>query len=122
MGKLLLLSLQHPHTRFILAHVGFSYFREALAFGLVENKLQLASRNVWFDVSVIAVAYANSPVAAELVWTLRQVGMDRVLFGSDWPVDTPGRAAEAVRQLGFTPEEQRRVFHDNAADLLGIKQ
>jgi uncharacterized protein len=44
--------------------------------------------------------------------------MDRILFGSDWPVDTPAAAVDAVRRLGLDPKEQALVFHDNAAALL----
>jgi uncharacterized protein len=76
--------------------------------------------NVWFDISAIAPTYADSPVQAELVWTMRKVGIDRILFGSDWPVYTPSEAITAVRHLGLTEIEQRKVFHDNAAQLLGV--
>lgn len=118
MGKLLLLSLQQPKTRFVLAHMGFSQFREVVTFSLV-NKLGMGG-NVWFDISALTTTYVDSPLEAELVWTMRKVDIRRVLFGSDWPVDTPAVAADAVRRLGLTAEEQRRVLHDNAAELLGL--
>ena len=35
-------------------------------------------------------------------------------------VHTPANAVAAVRRLGLTVEEQQRVFHDNAAELLGF--
>lgn len=76
--------------------------------------------NVWFDISAIATTFAGSPVQAELVWTMRKVGMNRILFGSDWPVYTPKEAEAAVRHLGLTAVEQRQVFHDNAAQLLRL--
>jgi predicted TIM-barrel fold metal-dependent hydrolase len=78
--------------------------------------------NVWFDISAIANTYVGSPVQAELVWTIRKVGTDRILFGSDWPVYTPAETANAVRHLGFTYAEQKQIFHDNAARLLGLGQ
>jgi predicted TIM-barrel fold metal-dependent hydrolase len=118
MGKLLLLSLQQPKTRFVLAHMGFSQFREVVAFSLI-NKLGMGG-NVWFDISALTTTYVDSPLEAELVWTMRKIDIRRVLFGSDWPVDTPAIAADAVRRLGLTAEEQRRVLHDNAAELLGL--
>jgi hypothetical protein len=118
MGKLMLLALQQPKTRFVLAHMGMTHFREAVSFGLL-HKLGLGS-NVWFDISAIASTYAGSPVQAELVWTLREVGMDRILFGSDWPIFTPAQAAAAVRDLGLTQAELKLVFHDNAVQLFGL--
>lgn len=115
-GKLLLLTLRHPETRFILAHMGASEFRQTAAFGLV-RKLGRGG-NAWFDVSAIATMYADSPLRDELVWTMRTIGMDHILFGSDWPVDTPADAVAAVRKLGLTRDEERQVFGDNARRLL----
>lgn len=118
MGKFLLLAAQHPHTKLVLAHMGFSQFRETVTFAKLRP--MGVGANVWFDVSAIATTYADSPVEAELVWTMRQIGMDRFLFGSDWPVDTPAVAVDAVRRLGLTPQEEAQVFHDNAATLLSL--
>ena len=119
MGKFLLLAVQHPKTKIVLAHMGFSYFREAVSFSLI-RKLGMAD-NVWFDISAIAPTYADSPVQPEFVWTLRKVGINHILFGSDWPVYTPEEAVKAVRTLGLTEAEQKQVFYDNAVQLLGLK-
>jgi len=117
MGKFVQLAATHPNARIVLAHMGLTTFREALTFAEI-RKLNITT-NVYFDLSAIAVAYADSPVRPELVWTIRRIGVDRFLFGSDWPVDTPAVAVAAVRALGLTPTEQRKIFHDNAAQLLG---
>ncbi len=118
-GKLMMLSFFQPGTRFIFAHMGFTHFREVVTLAQV-RKLGLGG-NVWLDISAIVPAYAGSPVQPELVWTLRKHGMDHVLFGSDWPVDTPAAAIAAVRELGLTAEEEKLVLHDNAAKLLGLE-
>jgi uncharacterized protein len=120
MGKFLLLAVQHPKTKIVLAHMGFSYFREAVSFALI-RRLGMAD-NVWFDVSAIATTYAGSPVQPELVWTLRKVGIDRIIFGSDWPVYTPAEALQAVRILGLTEAEQKQVLHDNIVHLLRLNE
>lgn len=117
-GKLLLLAIQHPKTRLILAHMGYNHFRDTIAFATL-RKLGMTT-NVWFDISAVATTYADSPVQAEFVWTMRKIGIERILFGSDWPVDTPADAVAAVRKLGLTADEQRAVFHDNAARLLRL--
>lgn len=118
-GKFLLLAATHPQARLILAHMGFSTFRETVAFAQL-RKLGMG-QNVYFDLSAIAVVYANSPVQPELVWTIRKIGVEHFLFGSDWPVDTPAVAEKAVRDLGFTAGEQKLIFHDNAAKLIGLR-
>jgi uncharacterized protein len=119
MGKFLLLAVKHPKTRIVLAHMGFSYFREAISFSVIQ-RLGM-SNNVWFDISAIAPIYADSPVQAELVWTMRKVGVNHILFGSDWPVYSPEEAVKAVRSLGLSKAEQKQVFYDNAVQLLGLK-
>jgi uncharacterized protein len=50
----------------------------------------------------------------------RRVGIDRVLFGSDYPVFRPVEAVANVSRLGFTADELKLVFHDNAASLLSL--
>jgi len=119
MGKFLLLAATHPQTKLILAHMGLTSFRETVTFAQL-RKLGVGE-NVYFDLSAIAVLFANSPVQAELVWTIRKIGVDHVLFGSDWPVDTPAVAEKAVRDMGFTADEQKLIFHDNAAKLIGLR-
>ena len=53
---------------------------------------------------------------------MRQLGIDHILFGSDWPFDTPADAIAAVRKLGLTTKEQQQVLHDNAVNLLGLER
>jgi uncharacterized protein len=76
-------------------------------------------RNVWIDISVTGPMLAGGPFAEQLTFVLRKVGTDRVVFGSDYPVDDPLEAIRAVAELGFTDEEQAAILHDNAAALLG---
>jgi uncharacterized protein len=119
-GKFLKLALEHQRTRMILAHLGYSQFRQFLAFGML-SKLGIEP-NVWFDISAIATSFADSPLEAEFVFTLRQLGLKRVLFGSDWPIETPATAADAVRRLGLSEQEEALIFHANAAALLSSDQ
>jgi predicted TIM-barrel fold metal-dependent hydrolase len=65
----------------------------------------------------VAPLYADSPFAGQLLWVCRQVGVDRVLFGSDWPLTSLEDAATSVRRLGFSQAEQAQVFRENAEAL-----
>jgi uncharacterized protein len=116
-GKFVKLTMSQPKTRFVLAHMGFVRFRELLVFA--ELRKAGAGNNVWFDLSAIGPAYSGSPVQAELVWTMRQIGMDRMIFGSDWPVYSPADSVAAMRKLRLKENEQRMLFHDNWMGLLG---
>ncbi len=79
-------------------------------------------RNIWVDVSYTAGLYAGSPYHEQFVWVLRQIGIDRVLFGSDYPLRTTSEAIADVERLGLTDEEMRQVFAGNAKKLLGLAE
>ena len=115
-GKFLML-IEHPTARMVLAHAGAPRFLEMSIFGML-RKFSYYKRNVWFDLSMIAHIFADSPYEDELVWVTRLIGTDRMLFGSDYPVDSPSHAIADLMRLGYTAEEQQQILHDNAAALL----
>jgi uncharacterized protein len=110
------LALALPQARLVLTHLGGVRFMDVLLFRVLDLH-PFTPRNVWFDLSGVAPLYADSPFAAQLLWVCRQVGVDRILFGSDWPLTSLDDAASSVRRLGFTTAEQTQVFHDNAEGL-----
>jgi predicted TIM-barrel fold metal-dependent hydrolase len=116
-GKFLTLAMQVPEARLILAHAHGPDFASLLLYEIVA-RYPWWPRRVWIDVSATASLLAGGPFAEQFVWVLRKVGTDRVLFGSDYPLDDPARALEAVRALGFDDDELRAILHDNAASLL----
>jgi predicted TIM-barrel fold metal-dependent hydrolase len=56
----------------------------------------------------------------EAVATIRRVGPDRVLFGSDWPWFHPIKDAQRIDSLPLSAEEKRLVFFENAQRVLGL--
>jgi uncharacterized protein len=117
-GKFVNLAMAVPESRLILAHAHGPGFPQLLVYDIVA-RYPWWGRNVWIDISVTAAMLAGSPFAEQLTWVLRKVGVDRVVFGSDYPVDDPLAAVRAVAELGFTDAEQAAVLHDNASALLG---
>ncbi|MFL6466461.1 MAG: amidohydrolase family protein, partial [Pyrinomonadaceae bacterium] len=75
-------------------------------------------KNVYFDVASDAIANSPDDVLQLVAKRLRQVGMKRVLFGSDWsPGSTnedPGLAWRSFRRLPFTETEFRTVANNVA--------
>ena len=47
-------------------------------------------------------------------------GVDRVVFGSDWPMADPKSEISAVRSLGLSADEEAQILGRNAANLLGV--
>jgi predicted TIM-barrel fold metal-dependent hydrolase len=117
-GKFVNLAMAVPESRLILAHAHGPGFPQLLVYDVV-GRYPWWGRNVWIDISITSAMLAGSPFAEQLTWVLRKVGVDRVVFGSDYPVDDPLTAVRAVAELGFTDAEQAAILHDNASALLG---
>ncbi len=117
-GKLIELAITHPAARLVLAHLGGARFHEMIGFWAL-NQYPWYARNVWFDLSAVTRMYADSPAYREqLAFVCRQIGVDRILFGSDFPQVMPEQAVADVERLGFGHDELRRIFHENAVRLL----
>lgn len=116
-GKFIELAMRCQDSILVLAHAHGPNFSELLAYHILA-KYPWWKRNVYIDISAAAPMFAESPFTEQFVWVLRKVGIDRILFGSDFPLYSPTEALDAVRSLGFTDQEQAQVLHDNAAPLL----
>lgn len=116
-GKFVQLALEVPETRLILAHAHGMDFPKLVMYEILAN-YEWWPRKVWVDISGTGSLLAGSPFAEQFTWVLRKMGVDRVLFGSDYPVYDPGEAIGAVAALGFTDEEQRAILYENATRLL----
>ncbi|MBX3210562.1 MAG: amidohydrolase family protein [Labilithrix sp.] len=98
---------RHPKLRVIVAHL----------LGPDAALLpQLTSRRVFADVS--GVIHLAVPVQRQLVAALRAFGVERVLFGSDWPAFHPAETIHALREMGLS-ESELRVILTNGNRALG---
>jgi predicted TIM-barrel fold metal-dependent hydrolase len=78
------------------------------------------TRQLWFDVTTVANGELSPERAALLVRRIRQVGVDRVLYGSDAATGTNLRPREgwaAFRRLPLTEEEFARIASNVAPYL-----
>jgi len=117
-GKFVRLVQEVPDARLILAHAHGPSFPQLLVYDLLE-RYPWWRRQVWVDISATANLLTGGPFAEQFLWVLRKFGIDRVVYGSDYPVGDPVADLEAARSLGFSDAEQAAVLHDNAAALLG---
>jgi predicted TIM-barrel fold metal-dependent hydrolase len=70
------------------------------------------TRNLWFDVTTVADANIAPPNAARVAQRIRQVGVERVLYGSDAALGTNLRPREswaAFRRIPLTDAEFARI-------------
>jgi uncharacterized protein len=77
--------------------------------------------NIYFDISGGVVIAAGSPIQDEFVWTIRNVGVDHVLLGSDFPQLSLPQTVAAFHRLGLTEEEKAKISYGNAQKLFGLK-
>jgi hypothetical protein len=70
------------------------------------------TRSLWFDVTTVADANIAPPNAARVAQRIRQVGVGRVLYGSDAALGTNLRPREswaAFRRIPLTDAEFARI-------------
>ena len=120
-----------PNTRFILDHCGNGpvYAQDRRQW---QRDMESLSRltNVVCKVSGIIVQARERWTADDLApvinHTLTTFGPDRVMYAGDWPVCTRQATyrqwVEALRAIvrARPAEEQRKLFHDNAARFYGL--
>jgi uncharacterized protein len=119
--KLFNLALKAPKTKFIFAHMGAMNFRFWNILKAVRTAENLFADNINFDISATVTIVADSPVEDEFVWTIRNVGIDHVLLGSDYPQFSLEQNVTALGRLPLTPGEQAKIRYRNARALFGLK-
>lgn len=78
--------------------------------------------NLCFDLPTTALLAADSPIAAEFVWTLRNIGIGQLLLGSDNPQMPPGKTLDTLERLDLSDEEKTAIRVGNARRLLGLDE
>lgn len=118
--KLFNLALDAPKTTFIFAHLGAMNFRFWNIIKLARTAQGLFADNIYFDISAIVTIAADSPINQEFVWTMRNVGIDHILLGSDYPQFSLEQNAAALDRLGLSETEKAKVRSENARRLFRL--
>lgn len=118
--KLFNLALAAPGTRFIFAHLGGMNFRFWNVIRAARTAKGLYADNIYFDISGTTVLLKDSPIREEFVWTIRGVGIDHALLGSDYPQFTLPETLSAFEKLDLTDEERRKILVQNARSLFHL--
>ncbi len=117
--KLFNLALAAPRTKFIYAHLGGMNFRFWNVIRATRTAKGLYADNIYFDIAGTTVLLKDSPIRDEFVWTIRGVGVDHVLLGSDFPQFTLAETLSAFEELNLTAEEKNKIRYQNARTLFG---
>ncbi|MHB8573816.1 MAG: amidohydrolase family protein [Dehalococcoidia bacterium] len=99
----------HPEPRVILAHWG-----GGLPFYALMPEVRRALVNTWFDTAATTLLYEPSIYRR----AIDLVGVERILFGSDFPLLGPRRQMRAVEAAPLDAVERARILGENAGTLL----
>lgn len=104
-----------PRLTVVLAHLGFGEFDLCA-------ELASAYPNVFFDCCAVINGTESAPAISddEVATVLRQVGTDRVMFGSDYPWFDPLLDAARIQRLPLADAEKRAILYDNAVRILRL--
>ena len=112
------LAVKCSKTNFIFAHMGALNFRFWNILPLARTAEGFFMDNIYFDVSATLILMADSPLEEEFIWTIKNVGIDKVLLGSDFPQFTLKQATDALEKLNLTTSEKNKIRYENANQLL----
>jgi hypothetical protein len=104
-----------PGLTLVIAHLGHGFWDEAVA---VAKKYP----NACFDTSAVVCGaewldILSDDAAADLI---RSLGVERVMFGSDYPWFSPAPSLEHFLRLPLKPAEKEKILGGNARKILGI--
>lgn len=96
-----------PAIKFIAAHLG--------GYKLWDDvEKYLLGRDIYLDASYV-LGYMDTDRAIRI---MRSHGMERILFGSDFPFADQRESVQKILQLDITSEEKGKILGINAAQLL----
>ena len=107
-----------PDLRLVLAHLGGATWRES-------EELAASFPQVVFDLSEIIewVGAPSAPSTSELVGLIRNIGVDRVMLGSDFPWYDPTKTVDRVLSLpGLGAGEKAAILGGTAVRVLGLER
>jgi hypothetical protein len=115
------LAVNTPGTQFVFAHMGATNFRFWNTILLARTAKDFYKDNIYFDISATVVLIAGSPIKSEFVWTIRNIGVNHIMLGSDYPQFTLRQTVDALESLDLNRGEKDKILYETAHALLTPK-
>ncbi len=108
------LAAAFPDNKIILAHWGGGIF----FYHIMKKEMKDRLKNIWYDTAASVFLYDHT------VYDMAKAAgvLDKVLFGTDFPLLTPERYYKDLNHTGLTEKEKEMVLGDNAAPLYATVQ
>lgn len=108
---------RHPGVRLLLAHLGNGTGDHGRV-DLQVRAIQSARHgNIWVDTSS-----ARSLLPGLIEWAVREVGAERLLFGSDTPLYHVAMQQARIESAEIPAVAKRLILHDNAAAFFHLSE
>jgi len=105
----------YPDVPLILAHLGFDQgWENMFAYPLQAIYLAKTYKNVYLDTS------ASIWIQYVIEQAVREVGADKIIFGSDGPWFYPSIMLACIRDLELSESDEAKILCDNIAGLLRL--
>lgn len=101
---------KYRNVKFIFAHLGGDF--EGLKIECPREIRKSGLKNIWLDISATREFWTIEMAAKEL-------GHERIIFGSDFPIMHPDMSIASVNCLGIGKKEKEDIFGFNLLKLLG---
>jgi len=101
-----------PENKIVLAHWGGGIF----FFNLLKKDIKERLKNVYFDTAASPFLYDP----AIYIYAVEIAGVDKILFGSDFPLLKPARYFKEFQNAGLTGEQIKAISGRNAEKLLNL--
>jgi predicted TIM-barrel fold metal-dependent hydrolase len=105
---------EFPRLKLILAHMGNGFWDQAIN---IAHKY----KNVRFDTAIALSYYSSIKLDdSEAKEMIREIGADRILFGTDYPWINPAMDIERINSLSISESDRKLILGENAANLFSI--
>lgn len=101
-----------PNNKIVLAHWGGGIF----FYRLLKKEVKEALKNTWLDTAASPFLYDP----AIYRHAIDIVGVEKILFGTDFPLIRPGRYFKELETAGLTRDEMNAVCGENAQKLIAF--
>lgn len=112
LGQIYRMIKKFPKNKIVLAHWGGGIF----FFNLLKKETRETLKNVSFDTAASPFLY--DPEIYQ--YAIKLAGIDKILFGSDFPLIKPGRYFKELERAGLTNNDIKSICGMNAKRLLKL--
>ncbi len=103
-----------PDLKVVIAHLGQGFWDESI-------ELARKYPNAFFDTSAVISGFEKFDILKHAtVELIRTLGVERVMFGSDYPWFSPAASLKEMQGLPLRAAEKEKILGENARNILGI--